>query len=243
MTQLHLDVCVSPLLFPLYKAEGKLVVVIDILRATSTIATALHHGANAVIPVTDINECLSYAAVDVLCACEREGKIADGFSHGNSPLEYTPDVIKNKTLVLTTTNGTKCIQMSRAQQAAEIITGAFVNLQAVCTYIQDAKQDVLLFCSGWKDQFSLEDTLFAGAVCDALEAHFTINTDSAYAAMHLYRSVKNDLYTAVTHSSHYKRLAAHGVEQDIRYCCSLNQIDIVPFLTSNNTLISKKSYG
>ena len=230
-----IEVCLSPLLFNLYDVTDKNVVVIDILRATSTICTALQNGAKAVIPVTTIEDCLAYKAENFLLACEREGKIADGFEHGNSPLEYTSDLIKDKTLVLTTTNGTKCINLSKG--ARKIITGSFLNLQSVIKFLIEDNRDSILFCSGWKDQFSLEDTLFAGAVVEGLQNHFNWNNDSTYSAYSLYQSAKSDLFTSIKKSSHYQRLAAHGVEKDIQHCISLNQMDILPYLNSQNQII------
>jgi 2-phosphosulfolactate phosphatase len=230
MSTAKLEVCLSPLLFNLYDVRNKNVVVIDILRATSTICTALNNGAKEVIPVTTIEECLALKKENNILACEREGKIAEGFEHGNSPLEYTEALIKNKTLALTTTNGTRCINMSIG--ADNIIAGSFLNLKTVCDFLIKDNKDTILFCSGWKDQFSLEDTLFAGAVVDAIQENFDWNNDSTFCAYSLYTSAKNDLYTFVKNSSHYQRLAGHGVEKDIQFCISLNQFDILPILNT-----------
>lgn len=230
-----LDVCLSPLLFHLYDVKDKNVVVIDILRATSTICTALHHGAKAVVPVTTIEECLSYKNENTLLACEREGKIAEGFVHGNSPMEYTEDIIKDKLLVLTTTNGTRCINMSRG--ARNIVAGSFLNLNAIVEFLSQEKRDTILFCSGWKDQFSLEDTLFAGAVVDRLAQEFNWNNDPAFSAFQLYQSAKSDLLAFVKNSSHYQRLAAHGVSKDIAFCMNQSLFNLIPILNSKNQLI------
>lgn len=235
MSQSKLEVCLSPLLLNLFDIQHKNVVVIDVLRATSTISSALYHGASAVIPVTTIEECFQLKTSENIIACEREGKIADGFEHGNSPLEYTSDVIQSKTLVLTTTNGTRCINLSHG--AERIITGSFLNLTATCNFLLREKRDTILFCAGWKDQFSLEDTLFAGAVIDQLGGHFDWNNDASFSAYQLYQNAKPDLLGFVKNSSHYQRLAGYGIEQDIAFCMQIDVYDIVPFLNSNNHLI------
>lgn len=229
-----LEVCLSPLLFNLYQVEHKNVVVIDVLRATSTICAALSNGAASVIPVTTIEECLALKTTENIIACEREGKIADGFEHGNSPLEYTPAIIKDKSLVLTTTNGTRCINMSKG--ADLIITGSFLNLSAVSAFLAKSNKDTILFCSGWKDQFSLEDTLFAGAVIDQLQDKFNFNNDSSFASWQLYQSAKDDLLNYVKNSSHYQRLAGYGIEKDIAFCVNIDTYSIVPYLNSTNQL-------
>ncbi|MEI6313114.1 MAG: 2-phosphosulfolactate phosphatase [Bacteroidota bacterium] len=229
-----LEVCLSPLLFNLYQVEHKNVVVIDVLRATSTICAALSNGAKSVIPVTTIEECQALKTADNIIACEREGKIAAGFEHGNSPLEYTPAIIQDKSLVLTTTNGTRCINMSKG--ADLIITGSFLNLSAVTTFLAKSNKDTILFCSGWKDQFSLEDTLFAGAVIDQLQDQFNFNNDSSFAAWQLYKSAKDDLLNYVKNSSHYQRLAGYGIEKDIAFCVATDTYSIVPYLNSTNQL-------
>ena len=224
----NIEVCLSPLLFSLLKKEAKVVVVIDILRATSTICTALFNGAQYVIPVETTEECLKYKGEGILLAAERNGQIAEGFEHGNSPLEYTPETIKDNVLVLTTTNGTKCLRM--AEGADHILVGSFLNLDAIVQKLKELNQDVILFCAGWKDQFNLEDTLFAGAVVDMLKYDFTFDNDAAFAARQLYVNTDEHLMEVVKFSSHYQRLSKHGVTKDIEYCLSTNVMSIVPFL-------------
>jgi 2-phosphosulfolactate phosphatase len=224
----NIEVCLSPLLFPLLKKEGKVVVVIDILRATSTICTALANGAQYVIPVETTEECLWHRGDGVLLAAERNGQIAEGFEHGNSPLEYGPEKIKDRVLVLTTTNGTKCLRMSEG--ADHILVGSFLNLDAIVQRLKDLNKDVILFCAGWKDQFNLEDTLFAGAVVDMLKYDFTFDNDAAFAARQLYVNTDDHLMEVVKFSSHYQRLSKHGVVKDIEYCLTPNLLNMVPFL-------------
>src|SRR5690554_809498 len=168
-----LEVCFSPALLHLYDLKNTVVVVIDIFRATSTICAALYNGAEKVIPIASVEECLSYKVdPEVITAGERDGKIIEGLKNGNSPLEYDPEIIKGKTLVLTTTNGTKMLHMSKA--AEQIIIGSFLNLNKVCDYLISQNKKALLACSAWKDRVNMEDTLFAGAVAHQVQNHFTV---------------------------------------------------------------------
>lgn len=225
-----LEVCLTPALLHLFDTAGKVVVIIDVFRATSTIAAALHHGAEAVIPVASVEECISRgnACENGITAGERDGKIAPGLAYGNSPSEYPADFVSGKTLVLTTTNGTRLLHM--VQGAADIITGAFLNLDAVCDYLVAHNKPVLLGCAGWKDRFNLEDTLFAGAVADKVKAHFQIHCDSALAAMRLNRDAAGNYLEYLKEGSHYRRLAKYGLEDDMAYCATPNLHPIVPVL-------------
>src|ERR1700744_2795824 len=168
----------SPALLHLYDVSHAIVVIIDVLRATSTIATALHNGAKCVIPVDSVAKCIELGRqIDGITAGERDGMIAEGLEHGNSPFEYPRDFIHNKTLVLTTTNGTKLLHMALDKGAGQIITGSFPNLDALCDYLMAAQQNVVLGCAAWKDRVNIEDMLFAGAVIHKVKNHFSINCD------------------------------------------------------------------
>jgi len=167
--------------------SNSVVVIIDVLRATSTIATALHNGASSVIPVATVPQCIELGeTLGAVTAGERDGKVADGLKYGNSPFEYPRSFIENKVLVLTTTNGTKLLHMALERGAPEIITGSFPNLSAVCQHLIASEKDVLLGCAAWKDRVNLEDTLFAGAVIHQIKSHFNIHCDSSAVAESMY---------------------------------------------------------
>ena len=173
----------SPALLHLYDVSNSIVVIIDVLRATSTIAVALHNGARSVIPVDSVSRCIELGKqIDGITAGERDGKIAEGLAYGNSPFEYPRDFIQGKTLVFTTTNGTRLLQMALDKGAQEIITGSFPNISAVCDYLLQKKQNVILGCAAWKDRVNMEDMLFAGAVISTIREQFSINCDSSYIA-------------------------------------------------------------
>src|ERR1700753_1749164 len=170
----------SPALLHLYDLTHAVVVIIDVLRAPSTIATALHNGAKCVIPVDSVAKCIELGRqIDGITAGERDGMIAEGLEHGNSPFEYTRVFVGGKTLVLTTTNGTKLLHMALDRGAGQIITGSFPNLTAVCDYLIAQKLPVVLGCAAWKDKINIEDMLFAGAVIRRVKEHFYINCDSS----------------------------------------------------------------
>ena len=131
-----------------------------------------YNGATRVIPVDSVDKCIQIGKnTGGITAGERDGKIIPGLEHGNSPAEYPREFIEGKTLVLTTTNGTKLLHMALQNGASEVVTGSFPNLSALCDHLVTAQKNVILGCSAWKDKFNLEDTLFAGAVIELSLIH------------------------------------------------------------------------
>lgn len=234
----RLEVCLSPALLHLYDTEGSVVVIIDVFRATSTIAAALYNNAKAVIPVASVEECieLGNSIENSVTAGERNGHVVEGLQYGNSPSEYSRDFISGRTLVLTTTNGTRLLHMVKGAEA--IITGSFLNLGSVCDFLRGCNKNVLLACAAWKDKFNLEDTLFAGAVVNRLKDGFTINCDSARAANSLFESMGDKKpIDLLRDSSHYKRLSSYGLEQDMEYCATIDLHPVVPILKGSELVI------
>ena len=220
----------SPALLHLYDVSSSIVVIIDVLRATSTITTALYNGAKEVIPVDTVAECIRLGNQTAgITAGERDGLIAAGLSHGNSPFEYPAEFVAGKTLVLTTTNGTKLLHMALDKGAKGVITGSFPNLSAVCDYLVAMKMPVVLGCAAWKDRMNIEDTLFAGAVISRIKHHFSINCDSSQVAETMYNEAKADLYEfmKLKNASHFHRLSRLGLEKDIRYCLTADIANIL----------------
>jgi len=227
-----LDVILTPNLLSLYPLEGKVVVVIDVLRATTTMTVALDQGAEKVIPVESIEECLSFKDMpNHILAGERGGQKVEGFTYGNSPFEFMDGVVKGKTLVLTTTNGTRAIEHSK--KAYKVIVGGFLNFTALSKWIISESRDTLLLCSGWRDKFNLEDTVFAGALVHHLKEHFIVDSDAAFAAEKLYVNSRKDMLHFMKQSSHYRRLAKFGVLNDIKYCLRPDITNVVPVLKGN----------
>jgi 2-phosphosulfolactate phosphatase len=240
MSKPSLSTCLSPGLLHLYDVSDSVVVIIDVLRATSTIATALYNGAASVIPVATVPRCIELGKeLGGITAGERDGKVAEGLEHGNSPFEYPASFIKDKLLVLTTTNGTKLLHMALDNGAKEIITGSFPNLSAVCDHLVSKKQNVILGCAAWKDRVNLEDSLFAGAVIDTIGEYFDIKCDSSHMVHNLYRMAKQDLYEfmKVNDATHYHRLTNFGLEKDIRYCLTPDLANVLPFFKEDRLVI------
>ncbi len=230
--------CLSPALLHLYNLNEAIVVIIDVFRATSTICTALHNGAAAVIPVADVERCKQIGReTGGITAGERDGKVIPGLLFGNSPAEYPREFIENKTLVLTTTNGTKLLHMALDSNAAEIVTGSFPNLSAVCDFLIQQKRNVILGCSAWKDRFNMEDTLFAGAVINRVKEHFTIHCDSSLMAENMYELHKHDLYSFVQLTTHWHRLAAYGLQKDLHYCVTSDIANVLPIYRDGKLVV------
>lgn len=231
------DLCLSPELMHLYPVNGHTVVVIDILRATSCMTTALAHGIESITPFAKLNECLALKAQGYVTAGERDGRKVDGFDLGNSPFEYMDPLLKGQRIAFTTTNGTQAI--AKSSGANDIVIGSFLNLAAVVDYLQNVSTDVLLLCSGWKGKVNLEDTVFAGAVVENLKNHFTYACDAPVMAQRLYGQARRDLKDFLKDSSHIKRLQRLNIQKDIDYCLTENTYDVVPVIRDKEIIIVK----
>lgn len=221
--------CLSPSLLHLYDVHDAIVVVIDVFRATSTVAAALYNGAERIIPVDSVQGAIELGnELGAITAGERDGKIAPGLQYGNSPLEYPRSFVEGKTLVLTTTNGTRLLHMALRNGATEVITGAFANLSAVCDHLVASGKNVILGCAAWKDRVNMEDSLFAGAVVSRVREHFQVFCDASLAAETLYRHTQVDTWNFIRKTTHYHRLASYGLEKDMQWCISLDVANVLP---------------
>ncbi len=226
-----IEVCHSPALYPVYENTESIVVVIDILRATSAICTALEFGADKIIPVATIEEARAYKQKGYLAGAERDAVTIEGFDFGNSPFSYMDEKIKGRAIALTTTNGTQAIHAAR--NAHKVVIGAFTNFTALCNWLVLQKRDVLLLCAGWKDKYNLEDALFAGAVTIEIAKHPDFSeqvADSAWACRYLYEANIQNRFRFFKNASHSKRLARLNLKKDIKYCFSLDKTKIIPVL-------------
>lgn len=240
-TKPELYTCFSPALLNLYEVEKSIVVIIDVLRATSTIATALFNGAKGIIPVADVAECIRIGKeMECITAGERDGQVAAGLAYGNSPFEYPREFVNGKTLVLTTTNGTRLLHMALDSNAKAVITGSFPNLSAVCNFLLAQNQNIILGCAAWKNRVNIEDTLFAGAVINRIGKHFSINCDSSQIALSLYKEASPNLFEfmKVKNASHYQRLSGYGLHKDIQYCLT-DDVANVTVLYEDGKLLAK----
>lgn len=224
----HIQTCLSPALLPLYTLEEKIVVIIDIFRATSSICYGIENGAAAIIPVSEVDECRSYSSSGYLLAAERNGSVVEGFDFGNSPFSYTKEKVCGKTIVLTTTNGTHALHQSIT--AKKIVIGSFLNLTALCNWLRAQQEDVVLVCAGWKNNFNLEDTIFAGAVVHHLKNKEDKLDDASVAAEDMYLLAKDDLAAYLKKTSHSERLKKLGIEKDIAFCLQVDITTSIPIL-------------
>lgn len=221
----------------LLDAENKIVIVIDVLRATSVITTALKNGAEKVIPVVTVEEALQLKKnlnQNALLGGERKAIKPEGFDMGNSPLEYVADKVCGKTVILTTSNGTKAIKS--CQNAKDIIIGCFLNAKAVAREVVSRSQalggdvDIVLLCAGTLGNFSLDDIVCAGAIIERIvKLHQDLEfSDLATVARLLYQSTSDKIYNLISIAKHYKTLKELGFEKDVDYCLQQDILDIVP---------------
>lgn len=229
--QPRLDVCLSPLLIDLHDLEGKKVVIIDIFRATSCMVAGLATGVSQIVPVATIEECLSWRKQGYIAAGERDGNKVEGFDLGNSPLGFIRPELKGKKIVMTTTNGTRAISLSK--KAEEILIGSFLNLRVVTDYLRAARQDTLLVCAGWRGNVNMEDTLFAGAVAEGLKESYQMDTDAVRISTALYQEAqRTSLRDFLKTAAHYQRLVSRNssVEKDLIFNLTVDKYDVLPYL-------------
>lgn len=228
MEKRKIQTCYSPALYPLFHEEDTIVVVVDVLRATSAICTAFENGVKKMIPVAGLDEAQRYKDAGYLVAAERNAIKEEGFDFGNSPYHYMTDEVKGKTIVISTTNGTQAIEAAKGK--ALIVVGSFLNLSAISNWLKKQEKDVLILCAGWKNKFNLEDSLFAGALANQLRATDSFYTlcDSTIAAGYLYERAEKDLYGFLEVSSHRHRLKNLELESDIKYCLQIDIFTCIP---------------
>lgn len=227
---MKIDVCFSPALYPAYHDPEAIVVVVDIFRATTTMAAAFSNGVRSIRPVATVEEAQAYKEKGWLVGAERNVRRCDFADFGNSPFDYTPEKVAGKEIVFTTTNGTKAITI--AQSAYRVVTGAFINLQAVADYCVGHKRDVVVLCSGWQDKVNIEDTLFGGALVDLLvnTGLYEKGSDSAVIAQDMWITNKENLLRYLAPTDHVARLKANHLDDSIPYCLTLSITDRVPEL-------------
>lgn len=236
-TRKLIEVCYTPGEYEYFKGSYEIVVVIDVLRATSAICAAFDNGIASIIPVPTVEEAWEYKKKGYLAGAERKGQIVEGFDFGNSPFSYMNPEFKGKDVVLTTTNGTKSLDV--AKDAEIVVVGSFLNLDFLSKWLEKQDKNILCLCSGWQDKFNLEDTICAGAIADYLisTGNFTSVEDSSIAAKYLYQSAKDNYFGYLKSSSHRRRLKNLNLNEDIKYCLTPNQTNVIPIL-KNGKLVN-----
>jgi len=229
----HIEVCITPENYHLYEEYNEIVVVIDVLRATSAICTAFDYGVKSIIPVSTIEEARDYKSKGYIVAAERNGEIVEGFDLGNSPFGFMQEHLKGESVVLTTTNGTKCINMAR--NGGQVVIGSLLNLDALANWLKKQDKNILILCSGWKGKFNLEDSICAGAIAEQLleSNRYQSVEDSSIAAKYLYIHSKQNYLGFLKASSHRRRLKKLNMNADIKLCLIPNQSEAIPVLQGN----------
>lgn len=229
-----LDVFFSAQTFQEEELRKKIVVVIDVLRASSTIITALMNQAKGIIPVEDMGEASrisqSVDSDNLLLCGEKDGIKIEGYDLGNSPLEYSVEKVKDKTLIFNTTNGTKAIK--KAVGSSDLYIGSFLNLSTIVHNLNEEEKDIVLICAGWRGRMAIEDLLFAGNVIYNLgngslpqEAR-----DGSKVAFGLYEKFRDNISDVIQSSNHAERLKEITGEKDLDYCAQRDICDILPVL-------------
>jgi 2-phosphosulfolactate phosphatase len=221
---LSIDVSLTPDLVTEGALSKSTVVVVDILRATSTWITALYHGVESITPYASLEDCLARKQDGYLVAAERVGEKVPGFDLGNSPFEYMENRVHKKKIAVTTTNGTRAILKSKG--AKEILVGSFLNMGAIIDRLKSADQ-ILIVCAGWEGQPGMEDVVYAGALINALSRRNPFLTDSAKIAHKLFLRSPGDPLALARKSSHVKRLIKLGLNKDIAFCFKKNKYPIL----------------
>jgi len=234
---MKINVVLSPANVDELYFSGKTTVVVDILRATTSILTALMNGAKEIVPVGSVEFAMKassnmFGGQTLICG-ERNAKKIDGFNLGNSPLEFVSEVISGKSLVFFTTNGTKAIV--KAKYSDEVIIGSFLNLSAIAKYLIELNKPFEILCAGRNNSFCLEDTVFAGKLISEITAlvQDVELSDSGFASVAIAKTFGKNLKKMFADSEHGKFLIENGFEEDLKYCAKLNITKDIPVFASN----------
>jgi len=227
------EICFTPALYPDFRNDDAIVVIVDILRATSAIVTAFMNGVKSIIPVATLEEALAYKQKGFLVAAERNGIVRDFADFGNSPYNFKKDVIEGRDIVYSTTNGTHCIMLAR--HSFRVLIGAYLNLDALVKYIVNENRDLVVLCAGWKNKFNLEDSLFAGALSESLLQHenYTTICDSVHASLDLWNLARHSIMSYIEKAAQRHRLKNNNLDDVIEYCHTPNLTSLIPVLKEN----------
>lgn len=229
----RLEVCLSPAIYSKHADDTNLVVIVDILRATSSICAAIHNGVKCIIPVETVEQAREMKQKGYKVASERDGYVLDFADFGNSPFNFTPERIAGQEIVYSTTNGTRCIHLASHSKA--VVIGSFLNITSLAEWLIRQNAPVLIFCASWKDRFSLEDTVFAGALAEQLlnSGKFETICDAVTASVDLWNLAKNDLSGYIQKSAQKGRLALKGLDDCVEYCLTADQTKVIPAFQDN----------
>jgi 2-phosphosulfolactate phosphatase len=226
----------------------KNVVVVDVLRASTTVTVALKNGAREIIPVANIEAAVkisgSLFGEVTLRGGERNGKMIQGFNLGNSPLEYTETTVRGKSIIYCTTNGS--VAMARSRYARNMVVGSFVNLSSVVDYVKALREDFVIVCGGNNSgfsTFSLEDAVCAGMIITKVSEDISAElelTDASVAAKALYKSFGRSILKMLKNSDHGRYLMGLGFEEDIKVCAAVDSVPVLPVLSGTAIKLRKE---
>ncbi len=225
--QMRIEVSLTPALYPFRTIDsGHVTVAIDVLRATTAVCAAFQAGCREVVPLESLEPMPGYRSLGYKAAAERGGKKLPGSDFGNSPTEYLRSDMRDVRLAYSTTNGTVCI--TRAADADLTFVGAFANLTALAGRLRAENRDTVLLCSGWQNDFCIEDTLVAGALIERLSDIAVPHGDAAQMALALWQTAKSNVEAFCQRCSHVHRLEGFGAGEDIRFAFRTDTCPVVP---------------
>lgn len=232
-----LEICFTPAIFDAYADSDAVVVVVDVLRATSSICTAFANGVSEIIPVATVEEAREMKERGYLLAAERDGFVLDFADFGNSPFNFSAEKVRGRTVVYSTTNGTGI--MKRASECHDVVIGSYLNFTSLCVWLEKQDRKVVIVCAGWKTRFSLEDAVCAGAIADRLlrGGRFTTVCDSVHAATDLWRAAEADLTGYIEKAAQRSRLRDKGLDDCLEYCHTFDVTDVIP-VVRNGRLVA-----
>jgi 2-phosphosulfolactate phosphatase len=237
-----IEVCLTPKLFSeILTSEHFIVVLVDILRATTSICAAFENGVKNIIPVATLGEAKEMKEKGFLVASEQDGRKLDFADFGNSAFSFSREAIGGKSVVYCTTNGTRALEI--AKKAEQIAIGAFINLAAVAEWLKNQDKNVVILCSGWKNKFCLEDTIFAGALTEQLlkNGQFTTHCDAAAAALDLWHLAQPDILGYIEKAAHRHRLKKLELDDVIPYSFTIDSTRVVPVYIDGQILDEQKN--
>ena len=244
MKKNRIEVCFSPALYSLHHNQESIVIIVDILRATSAICAAFMNGVKHIIPVATIDEAREYKNNGYMVAAERDGIVLDFADFGNSPYNFTSERVKDNEIVYSTTNGTNAVHL--ASSCYKVAIGSYLNISALTDWLIEQNRDVVILCAGWKNRFSLEDSLYGGALSQKLldSGHYETICDSAHCSLDLWSVAKKDVYGYILKAAQKSRLAENGLDDVIEFCHTPDKTNVIPILDGDmlKPLVYDKSH-
>lgn len=227
------EVCLTPASYSVFRNTEAIVVIVDILRATSAICTAFMNGVQKIIPVGTLEEAKKYKEKGYMVAAERDGIVRDFADFGNSPFNFTKERVAGREIVYSTTNGTQVINM--ASESYKLLIGSYLNISSLASYIVKENRDLLILCAGWKHKFNIEDTLFAGALAEKVLAHNNFDSfcDSVWASIDLWSLAEKNIMEYIEKAAQRHRLKKNKLDDVLEYSHTQDLTEIIPVLQEN----------